>query len=672
MPNFFQKNKKLILAVVLVSIIAGPLALVPVHAYADVIPEAIAKALSFLSIKSFAFEAILSVVDGLANIFLMIAGLITAFAGVLFDASISFSLNIKDFLDKTPVINDGWKIIRDLANMFFIFILLYVAIKTILGDNPGKMLATIIITALLINFSMFFTKVAIDASNITALWFYDAIPRSGAELSSFDITDSTTWRFGLAAPFFDTLKIQTIFPTEEQLANSGATELVKSFITMAVQRILSQTVGVVLMLIAAFVFFAGAIMFVARTVILLFLLMVSPIAVASRLIPKLDVWGKWSGKLTEQLIFAPVFMAMLYLSIRIVQAPSVKALLGGENGSWAGALSGNTTIAGMLFGYLFIIGLLIATLIISKSVGATGATTMIGWGQSLRKGAQGWAGRNTFGATARGIADSDKFKDWASRHPTMGRAAFSGLGKVSSARFSGDRGGYDAAQKKKKESKEEFGEHLAKPSPLIRRPITPTGTTTPSSRPPIITPSPPTTATPGGPGTTSGTGPSGKRTFYAGPSSSPPGTSPASASEVPPVIPPPPIVKSGVDVEIEKILGDDTYKKVSSNERFMKLARVYLRQKFGEEIIKNIAKKITRDEKNKKDDGDGEENISEVTKKIRERIEDKERHDDIVSDLRKNAKKLKGEEYSRMEETINKSSFTDDEKKKLLDALRSK
>jgi len=313
------------------------------------------------------------------------------------------------------------------------------------------------------------------------------------------------------------------------------------------------------------------------------------------------------------------------------------------------------------------------TLIVSQVAGGKGATTLIGWGQSLRKSAGGWVGRNTLGATARGITDSEKFKNWAARNPTMGRAAFSGLGKVSSARFSGARGGYDTAQEKKQKSKEDFGAHLAKPPPLIRRPITPTGTPpTPSSRPPIITPSPPTTATPGGPGTTSGTGPSGKRTFYAGPSSSPPGTSPASASEVPPIITPPPIIRGGVDAEIEKILGDDTYKKVSSNERFMKLARVYYRQKFGEEIIRNIAKKITKDEKSKKESGGEEENISEIAKKIRERIEDKERPDDIVSDLRENAEKLKGEEYSRMEETIKKSSFTDDEKNELLGALRNK
>ena len=63
----------------------------------------------------------------------------------------------------------GWGAVRDVANIFFILMLLYVAIKTVLSLNVTdnkRLVGVIIIVALLINFSLFTTKVVIDASNI--------------------------------------------------------------------------------------------------------------------------------------------------------------------------------------------------------------------------------------------------------------------------------------------------------------------------------------------------------------------------------------------------------------------------------------------------------------------------------------------------------------------------
>ena len=74
-------------------------------------------------------------------------------------------------------INIGWAVVRDFSNIFFILVLLYVAIQTILGigHDTKKIIVNVIIMALLINFSMFFTKVVIDSSNILALVFYNKL-----------------------------------------------------------------------------------------------------------------------------------------------------------------------------------------------------------------------------------------------------------------------------------------------------------------------------------------------------------------------------------------------------------------------------------------------------------------------------------------------------------------
>src|SRR3989344_2822660 len=79
---------------------------------------------------------------------------------------------------KSDFVSHAWGVVRDLSNIFFILILLFIAIKIILdlgGSEAKKMIAKVIIIALLINFSMFFTHVVIDSSNILALIFYNKL-----------------------------------------------------------------------------------------------------------------------------------------------------------------------------------------------------------------------------------------------------------------------------------------------------------------------------------------------------------------------------------------------------------------------------------------------------------------------------------------------------------------
>ncbi|MBU0999224.1 hypothetical protein KKG24_02855, partial [Patescibacteria group bacterium] len=93
-----------------------------------------------------------------------------------FNVIISVTLNGDLF--KLSFVSQAWGIVRDLSNIFFILILLYVAIKVILGlggSEVKKMIAKVIIIALLINFSMFFTQIIIDSSNILASIFYNKL-----------------------------------------------------------------------------------------------------------------------------------------------------------------------------------------------------------------------------------------------------------------------------------------------------------------------------------------------------------------------------------------------------------------------------------------------------------------------------------------------------------------
>ena len=90
-----------------------------------------------------------------------------AMAGKFLDFFLDLSLQSSTY--GNGFITEGWKILRDIANLSFIFILLYVAIRTIFGDGGAKKtIITVVIMALLLNFSLFFCRVIIDASNILA------------------------------------------------------------------------------------------------------------------------------------------------------------------------------------------------------------------------------------------------------------------------------------------------------------------------------------------------------------------------------------------------------------------------------------------------------------------------------------------------------------------------
>src|SRR3972149_11518169 len=91
--------------------------------------------------------------------------------------------------------------------MLFIFVLLYVAIGTILGlskVNWKKTLVLIVIAALLINFSLFFTKIIVDASNILAWAFYQGI-------------STCTTSSGLSGCFMEHMKLTTLYQCDKSL-----------------------------------------------------------------------------------------------------------------------------------------------------------------------------------------------------------------------------------------------------------------------------------------------------------------------------------------------------------------------------------------------------------------------------------------------------------------------
>ena len=109
-----------------------------------------------------------------------------ALSGQLMDFLLAYTLD-SDSYSMGNFVGQGWKLVRDLTNILFIFVLVSIGIGTIVGWSKlgdKKLIGMVIIVALLINFSLFFTKVIIDAGNILGTVFYSSMGVKASDTTS--------------------------------------------------------------------------------------------------------------------------------------------------------------------------------------------------------------------------------------------------------------------------------------------------------------------------------------------------------------------------------------------------------------------------------------------------------------------------------------------------------
>ncbi len=379
---------------------------------------------------------------------LQVASWVLWVAAILFNATINYSLNMANFIKDIPIVDVGWTVFRDVTNLLFIFIILYIAINTIIG-NEGygikKLLGKVIVGAMLINFSLFFTQAMIDASNIFALQFYHKIvaDAKGANTTAGSGANNSDYDSGISAAFVNAMGLQQIYMTGKGTTgsegiSSGATSdnLGETKLGLnAGNLILVGLGGTVLVLITAFVFFAGAFMLLARTVVLIFLMILSPIAFMGNILPALGKHtGKWWSKLTDNLLFAPVYMMLLYLVINMVTGSTFKKL-GGGNGTFADMFAGGDNWIPTIITFVVLIMMMIGCLMIASTLGMYGGKWAESFGKDMAKnlgmglsgvGVAKWAGvgigRGSAGWAGDKISES-KFLARMSTKPGFGRLA---------------------------------------------------------------------------------------------------------------------------------------------------------------------------------------------------------------------------------------------------------
>lgn len=299
-----------------------------------------------------------------------------------------------NFIHARPIIV-GWIMVRDLANMFFIVILLIISFATILRVekyNYKKWLPKLLLMAILINFSKTIAGLLIDVTQVVMLSFVNSFK----DIGNYNFT--TLLGIGAWGQFKD---------IEAQDSNW---DILAAYFLMLVYTIISLVVMI-----------AMTAVLVMRMIMIWIYVVLSPLAFLLASFPDGQSYAsKWWTQFSQNLIVGPVLAFFIWLSFMTVNPDSEGYQLLEKEGVSTSPLSGTTEghenvnlqgegsevvkddigTADTLLRFIIAIGMLIGGLKISQEIGGeagsmAGKVSSKGFAISKRIGskAAGWAGR---------------------------------------------------------------------------------------------------------------------------------------------------------------------------------------------------------------------------------------------------------------------------------------
>jgi hypothetical protein len=303
--------------------------------------------------------------------------------GVFFFVAATFTqvmLQLNLEVVTNPLVQYGWSIVRDFANLGFVLVILVIAFATILrfeGYGMKQLLWKLVIAAVLVNFSLMIAGFFVDFTNFLAQTFFSG----GTNKFISDISGSIGIQSVLnpsKIPFnapVDTTGASTVM----DVAMNG---LFVIFFTM---------VGIVVVATIGF-------MLLVRYVHLVFLLIIAPLAWLFWTFPDLSGMARrWWSSLLRWCFFAPAALFFLYLSTEMAKYLAAKQSIQGILAASQAAAAGGTLslIPNLLqaFSNMFIVGaMMVGSLIIGNEFGVAGANMGIKYAKMVSTGVLGAAG----------------------------------------------------------------------------------------------------------------------------------------------------------------------------------------------------------------------------------------------------------------------------------------
>jgi hypothetical protein len=230
---------------------------------------------------------------------LLISALIVGIVGLILGWVIS-----PDFISlkftQNPFVNIGLSITKGFANMAFIFFLIIIALATILRIEEykaKKTLTTLIIVALLVNFSPVFCGIIIDFTNTIMDFFLSHV----AGINGF-----TTFIMNAAKGIWDVIWSSGL----DLWANISAAMVV--------------IVSLIFNIFCAYIFILFIALFIMRYIMLWILVIISPIAFVSYILPmtrnggSILNWKEWWHQLVQWSIIGIIAGFFLYLGFTMI------------------------------------------------------------------------------------------------------------------------------------------------------------------------------------------------------------------------------------------------------------------------------------------------------------------------------------------------------------------
>ena len=349
----------------------------------------------FLSKLDTAFGVLIGIVSG---VFMSVIAMIMIFTGRIFEALLDFTiLNFSE--NFTALVENGvnvsWVLFRDITNIVLIGMFVYLAFNVMLNTTSisvEKLVVRVLVMAVLINFSLFATKVIIDISNITAIKFYEQM-KTDKGLAVFIIEKA-----GIT-PGFNTDDLLSGFSAFGDAVSTGYDNGTVSVIvySLILSSLLAGLIGI---------FIYGSILLMSRVLSLIFLMVTSPLAFAAWMIPGLEHhWRNWWSILLKNAFFAPFLMLFLWASTKIIEgvnadSSSVIKLLSDPN-----ALSSDLAIKG-LFYTVIVLGLFYASIKLANSFSVMGTSLAESLGMRAFGATMKWSGAGVLGQMGAGAGSA--------------------------------------------------------------------------------------------------------------------------------------------------------------------------------------------------------------------------------------------------------------------------
>lgn len=395
-----------------------------------------------------AYTFIAKIAFGISWIIALIGGFMV---GVIIVA-LQMILNISDGIVNSAPVQVGFPIILSVANLGFVTAIIAIAIGTILRSqtyNMKKMLANVVIMAVLVNFGLVISGAIIGFSNRVTGYFLDSM--TGGNIAEFATIMAQTMNPQKAFVSLEGISITgtttdaattTISKTDQNaLAQLGKgatnedTKSIGSFLVPIISVFLTIATLVLMIITLAVLVFS----FIMRYIKLTFALILLPGAWMASIFPSLKSWnGKWWDLFIKQAIYPPVVLFFLWLAMRVREDLANIPGLTFESASKSGGI---TEFLGNIVGVplqgvmqaAVLAGLMLGGDYVAKSMGAAGA----GAATKASAGMQKWAGGKVkTGLRRTGVAALDsRGTKWTTGKISSGLgAAGAALGGVGAGR----------------------------------------------------------------------------------------------------------------------------------------------------------------------------------------------------------------------------------------------